>query len=458
MRQLIGNKKFYKMVLALAIPIMIQNGITNLLSLGDNIMIGQVGTEQMSGVAIVNQLMFVFNVSIFGVISGAGIFGAQFWGEENHDGIRATFRFKVLASTLLTILGIAIFWGFRTELISFYLNGSGDVGSVEETLEYGKQFLFIMLFGLFPYAASQTYASTLREGGKTLPPMVSSIIAVVLNCILNYIFIFGKLGVPVLGVRGAAIATVIARFVECAIIVIWTHRHHATNPFIEKAYRSFHIPRVLVGHIFVKGTPLIVNEVLWSAGMAMIMQCYSVRGLSVVAGMNISNTINNVFNIVFIALGNSVAIIVGQLLGAGKFEEAKDSAYKLMFFSFMSCVLVGAVMVVVAPFFPELYNTSTQIKELAKKFIVVAAVCMPLQALTHATYFTLRSGGKTIITFIFDSFFVWSVTIPLAFCLTRYSSLSIVMVYLICQSIEAVKCIIGFLLVKKGVWIQKIVD
>ncbi|MDO5521988.1 MAG: MATE family efflux transporter [bacterium] len=458
MRRLIGNKKFYKTVLALAIPIMIQNGITNLLSLADNIMIGQVGTEQMSGVAIVNQLMLVFNVTIFGVISGAGIFGAQFWGEKNHEGVRYTFRFKVMAGIIMSILGISIFWGFRTQLISFYLNGSGDVGSIDETLRFGKEYLFIMLFGLLPYAISQTYASTMREGGKTLPPMVSAIIAVLLNCGLNYILIFGKLGMPELGVRGAALATVISRFVECGIITVWTHRSHEKNPFIEQAYRSLHIPRKLIGHIFVKGAPLIVNEFMWSAGMAMLMQCYSVRGLSVVAGMNISNTINNVFTIVFIALGNSVAIIVGQQLGAAQFEKAKDSAYKLMFFSFMSCILVGAVMAVVAPFFPELYNTSTQIKELAKKFIVVAAICMPLQGLTHSTYFTLRSGGKTIITFIFDSVFVWTINIPLAYCLTRYTTISIVMVYFICQAIEAVKCVIGSFLVRKGVWIQKIVE
>lgn len=457
MKYLIGDKKFYKMVLILAIPIMIQNGITNLLSLADNIMIGRVGTEQMSGVAIVNQLLFVFNVSIFGAISGAGIFGAQFFGEKNYEGVQYTFRFKAIVCAIMCVIGISVFWIFRTELISLYLSGTGDAGDVVKTLEYGEQFLLIMLIGLVPYAISQTYASTLREGGKTLPPMVSSIVAVGLNCCLNYVLIFGKFGVPELGVQGAAIATVISRFVECGIIVIWTHWNHEKNPFIKGLYRSLRIPRQLTEQIIVKGAPLVLNEVLWAAGMATIMQCYSVRGLSVVAGMNISNTINNVFNIVFIALGSSVAIIVGQLLGAEKFDEAKETAFKLMFFSFSSCVLIGAIMSVVAPLFPQLYNTSEEIKELARNFIIVAAICMPLQALTHATYFTLRSGGKTVITFIFDSFFVWTVTIPLAYSLTRFTGIPIVSVYFICQFIEIVKCIIGFTLVKKGLWIQKIV-
>ena len=247
--------------------------------------------------------------------------------------------------------------------------------------------------------------------------MVSSIIAVILNCGLNYIFIFGKFGVPKMGVQGAAIATVIARFVECAIITVWAHTHTHEYTFLKGIYRSFRIPKHLAKQIAIKGAPLVANEVLWSAGMATIMQCYSVRGLDVVAGFNISTTISNVFNIVFIALGSSVAIIVGQLLGAEKFEEAKSSAVKMMFFSFSCCVVIGGIMAVVAPLFPNLYNTSSEIKDLARMFITVAAVCMPLQALTHCTYFTLRSGGKTVITFIFDSFFVWAVVIPVAFCL-----------------------------------------
>ncbi|MDK2808570.1 MAG: hypothetical protein PWP24_1306, partial [Clostridiales bacterium] len=167
--------------------------------------------------------------------------------------------------------------------------------------------------------------------------------------------------------------------------------------------------------------------------------------------------IANVFNIVFIAMGSAVAIIIGQLLGAGKMEEAKDTDRKLIFFSVVSCVFIGILMSTIAPFFPKVYNTTDEVKNFATYFILISALCMPLNAFTHASYFTLRSGGKTIITFIFDSCFVWTFSIPVAFSLTHYTQWNIVLIYLCCQLLEIMKCIIGFVLVKKGVWIHNIV-
>lgn len=453
----IGDRNFYKMVLMVAIPIMIQNGITNFVSALDNIMVGQVGTEQMTGVAIVNQLMFVFNISIFGAISGAGIFGAQFFGTGNHDGVRNSFRFKLIACGLMSIAGIIIFSAFGSQLINLFLHESDKKGNIEAMLHYGKKYLLIMLIGMIPYAISQTYASTLRETRETVLPMTAGIIAVLVNLIFNYLLIFGKLGLPALGVDGAAYATVLSRFVECFIIVRWTHRHKEKNLFIVNAYRHFRIPRHLVSQIIIKGLPLMVNEAMWAGGMAMMTQCYSVRGPEVVSGLSISSTISNVFNVVFISLGSSVSIIVGQLLGADKKEEAKDTDTKLIFFSVMSCVVIGMIMMFVAPIFPELYNTEEEIRSLAKYFIMISALCMPLFAFNHASYFTLRSGGKTMITFLFDSVFVWVISIPTAYILTRATNLPIVPIYLICQLLELIKCIIGYILVKKGVWIQNIV-
>lgn len=446
------------MVLAVAVPIMVQNGITNFVNLLDNIMVGQVGTEQMTGVAIVNQLIFVFNICIFGGVSGAGIFTAQFYGSGDHKGVRDTFRMKVLISGGITIIGLFVFAFYGEQLIGLYLHETGDAGDLNATLMYAKQYLRIMMIEIVPFAVIQIYAGTLRETGETVLPMKAGIAAVFANLILNYILIYGKFGAPALGVEGAAIATTIARFAELGIIAGWTHSHKEKNKFIEGAYRSFRIPASLIGKVAVMGTPLLINEVLWASGQAMLSQCYSVRGLSVVAAFNISSTISNVFNVVFIAMGSSVGIIVGQLLGAGKMEEAKDTDRKLIFFSVASCVGIGLVMSIFAPFFPLLYNTTEEIRQLATKFIIIASMCMPLYAFMHATYFTLRSGGKTWITFFFDSVYVWIVNIPLAFVLARYTSLYIIFVYLACQLIDIIKCIIGFILVKKGVWLHNIIE
>lgn len=458
MRKLIGDKKFYKMMLAVAVPIMIQNGITNFVSLLDNIMVGRIGTEQMSGVAIVNQLLFVYNICVFGAISGAGIFSAQFYGKGDHEGIRYVFRFKTIICFVLWVLGIGIFLTGGEFLIRQYLHEGGETGNIALALDYGKQYLAIMMFGMLPFAVTQVYSSTLRETGETIVPMVSSLAAVVVNMSLNWVLIFGMLGAPRLGVQGAAIATVISRFVECGMIIFWTHRHKAKNPYITGVYKSLRIPAGLAGNIIRKGTPLLVNETLWAGGMAMLTQCYSVRGLMVVAGMNISNTITNVFNVVYIAMGSAIAIIVGQLLGAGKMQEAKETDAKLIFFSVVSCAGVGLLMSFIAPLFPQIYNTTDEVRNLAGKFILIAALCMPIQAFTNSSYFTLRAGGKTVITFLFDSVFVWVASVPLAFVLSNYTQMNIVYVYLCCQLIDLVKCAIGFVLVKKGVWVHNIVS
>lgn len=452
-----GNKAFYAMVLSVAVPIMIQNGISNFVGLLDNIMVGKIGTEPMSGASIINQLIFVYNLCIFGAVSGAGIFTAQYYGQNDDEGIRNTFRFKFWIGTVLTAITIALFCVLKEPLITLYLKGEGTAEEIALTMKYAKEYLAVMLWGLPAFMFSQVYASTLRECGKTVLPMVSGIVSVVINLALNYVLIYGHFGAPRLGVVGAAVATVISRYVELALIVIVTHASASKYSFIKGLYRTLLVPWSLVKKILVKGTPLLVNETLWAAGMTRLTQCYSLLGYNVIAANNISTTISNVFNIVFIAMGDAVAIIVGQTLGTGDMEKAKDNARKLTVFSVLCSVGIGAIMFATAPLFPEFYKTSDSIKELATSLIRVSAIFMPQYAFLHATYFTLRSGGKTFITFLFDSVSIWVVSVTLATILTGYTSLNILTIYVLVQIAEWTKCIVGFILVKKGIWLQNIV-
>lgn len=454
----IGTKEFYKMVLLVVIPIIIQNGITNFVSLLDNIMVGQVGTEQMSGVAIVNQLIVVFNICVFGGVSSAGIFTAQYYGQGNREGVRNTFRFKFIICMIMAAFAMILFFFGGEELIMLYLHEGTQDGDIAKTLQYGKEYLSVIMIGMIPYAISQTYASTLRETGETMVPMKIGIVAVFLNLVGNFFLIFGNLGAPKLGAVGAAISTDIARFVECFILIWWTHRNHERHNFIEEAYRSMRIPKALTKDIIKKGIPLLLNEAAWSMGQAFLMQCYSMRGLAVVAGLNISSTVSNLFNVVFLSMGNAIAIIIGQLLGAGKMEEAKDTDRKLLVFTVATCAVFGSLLAAISPVFPKIYNTSAEVQGLATRFILIAAACMPLYAFMHGCYFTLRSGGKTWITVLFDSVYVWCVDIPLAYVLSRFTEVPIVWVYLSCQLIETIKCFIGYALVKKGIWLQNIVS
>lgn len=453
----IGDREFYRYVLFLAVPMIIQNAITSFVSFLDNIMVGQVGTEQMSGVAIVNQLMFVFNICIFGGVSGAGIFGTQFYGKGDYKGQRYTFRFKLYTCVVITALALLLFGFLDTELISLYLSDAGSVGDISLALKYGKEYLAIMMIGLIPFAIGQSYINTIRETGQTLIPMIASAAAVFTNLILDYVLIFGIAGIPAMGVEGAAIATVIARFIECLIVIVWTHTHTDKNLYIVGAYRGLGIPRSILIDIFKKGTPLMLNEMLWASGMAVISQCYAARGLEVVAAQNISSTICNLFNIVYLQLGGCISIVVGQLLGAGKKDEAKDADNKMIFFSVACCCVISLLMIMLGRLFPSIYNTQESIKELARVFIIISALVMPLCAFSHCTYFTLRSGGKTIVTFLFDSVYTWVLVIPFATLLARHTALPIAVVFFLVQFTEIIKVIIGFFMVKSGVWLQNIV-
>ena len=454
-KRYIGDRAFYRRIAGVAVPIVIQNTITNFVSLLDNIMVGQTSTVQMSGVAIVNQLMFIFNLCIFGAMAGAGIFTAQFHGSGDQEGIRRTFRFKFLVGLLIGVGGILLFKYAGTPLLSLYLQSDSDPTERAQTLHYGLEYLHMMLWGLLPFALANSYSSTLRETGQTKVPMTAGIIAVLVNLCLNYVFIFGHFGAPAMGAKGAALATVISRYVEFAIVFGWTHLHAQRNPYIVGAYRSLYIPGSLLKKIFVKGMPLLINEFLFSLGLAFVNQCYSVRSLDVLAATNISYTINNICSVAYLSLGNTIGIIMGQMLGSGSSKESvRDTFRKMTALSIASCGIFALVLLAVSGLFPQLYNTSAAVRSLATQIIIIQALMMPFHGYIHAAYFAMRSGGKTIITFFFDSGYIWLVMVPLAFCLSRFTLIPVIWIFAICNGSEILKCVLGKLVMDKDSWIQ----
>lgn len=455
---LIGGRNFYAKVFTIVFPIIIQNTVTNVVSLLDNIMVGRIGTLEMSAVAIVNQLIFVFALCIFGGLSGAGIFSAQYAGARDNDGIRRCMRMKLYIGLLMFTVCAAVFLLFSDNLISAYLAKDTLPETASATLGFGKEYLNIMVIGLFPFMLTQVYSNTLREAGETRFPMIASLVAVAVNLIFNYFLIFGKCGFPKLGVAGAAIATVLSRYVEMAIVMVYAHKNNARFEFMKGVYKSFKVPLSLCKKIIVSGTPLLINEFLWSLGIAVALQCYSVRGLNVVAAMNISNTSVNLFNVAFISMGSAVAIMLGQVLGAGNTEKAMGLCWKLLFLTVLVSIVTGGMLALIANIIPEVYNTSYEVKKLATEFLYIVAVIMPFHAFVHGCYFSVRSGGRTGITFLFDSAMMWALNIPVAFVLSNFTSLHIAAVFFAVESIYIVKCIIGFILVKKGIWIRSIVN
>ena len=458
LKKYIGDRAFYRRLSVILIPILIQNLITNFVSLLDNIMVGQVGTEPMSGVAIVNQLLFIFNLCIFGGLAGAGILTAQFYGSGDSRGVADTFRAKLYIA-LAAVLGFwAVFTFGGDALIRQFIHEGTEKLDMEATFRHAKDYLTIMLYQLPPFALQMAYASTLRETGETVLPMKAGVTAVLVNLALNYILIFGKLGAPALGVEGAAVATVIARYIECAIIVLWTHTHRERNRFLDTAFSTFRIPGALARQIAVIGLPLLINELLWSSGTTFLGQCYSMRGLEAVSADNIARTVSNLFFCAFLSMGSAISIIVGQLLGAGDLEGAVEEDRKLLVFSVALCTAVGAVMALFAPLMPRIYNTSENVRHLAAQLILVTALFMPAYGFTNACYFTLRAGGKSFITFLFDSCYQWVLVVPLAFVLSRYTTMPLVPMSFAINCMELIKCVLGYILVKRREWVKDLVN
>ena len=325
-------------------------------------------------------------------------------------------------------------------------------------LSHGKDYLMIMLFSLIPFAIVQVYSTTLRETKKTILPMVCGIIALFLNLGLNYILIFGHLGFPELGVIGAAIATLIARFFEMGSLIIYSHFHANKYPFIKRIYTTLRVPKVLVGKIFGRGLLLFANEVMWSVGMTTLFQIYSLRGINVVAAFNISSTISQLFFVAFLALGNASAIIIGQLLGAGKNADAKDASRYLLVFTVFICTIISFGLFGASFIIPYMYNVSDAIRLLAQQFMIIVAIFLPIFAFNVQIYFTLRAGGVSYITFLFDSGFIWMVAVPVALVLVKLTGISIIIVYIAVQLSDLVKTVLGYWLLKTGIWLKNLVD
>jgi Na+-driven multidrug efflux pump len=265
------------------------------------------------------------------------------------------------------------------------------------------------------------------------------------------------MGIPAMGVKGAAIATTVSRFVELLILVIWTHTHTDRCPYAGGLYTTFKIPVPLLKIVSIKGLPLLFNELAWSMAITLRNQFYSTRGLDALAATSISTTIINMFSVVYMALGTSVAIMVGNKLGAGDVAGAKDTSKKLIAFSFFTAICVGSIIVATAPLFPKLYDVSVGVREIATFILIANGILVLVQAVAHSSYFTIRSGGRVLVTVLLDCGFMWGFVIPFSLAMTYLTGLDIRWLFVLCQSTEIIKVIIGFIILKKVNWAKKLV-
>lgn len=454
----IGDKHFYKMILAISIPMIIQVIITQFVSLIDNVMIGSVGTNQMNGVSIVNQYIFIYNLTIFGAMAGPSIFGTQFFGKGDYKGQKSTFCFRIILAFIISALGIVLLLALKEPLINLFLMDKSNPEMCYETFVYANDYLNIIVYTLFPFALAQALVSVLRESNEAKVPMYGAMSAIGINIFFNYCLIFGKFGFPCLGVKGAAIATVMAKYVEAIFLVIYATRRTYRFPYFHKFYEGFKMSKTLVVDMLKQGTPLLINEFLWSMAVAIVAQCYSYKGLDVVAARNISSTLTNVYQTIYLQLGVTAGIIIGQVLGQSDFEKAQDYYYKIIAFTLFVGFIVMLCVIPIAYVFPEIYNCTKEIKELATFYLIVMALAIPIHCVANNCYFVLRAGGKTILTFLFDSGYSWFIQIPIAWYLCYKTQLSIRTIMIVVTYAEILKVFIGIKFIRSGTWLTNIVN
>ncbi|MBQ8996023.1 MAG: polysaccharide biosynthesis C-terminal domain-containing protein [Oscillospiraceae bacterium] len=449
----IGTKDFYRSVFRIAIPIMVQNMVTNSVSLVNNITVSRLGTESLAGVAIANTLISIFYLCIFGAVSATGIFGAQYAGRKDYMGQRYVFRIMILLALFFSTAWMLLLLMAGKPLIGLFLHENGDGSDLAFTLREGYRYLALMSISFLPYSISSAYSEMLRENGKVSIPMRSSIVALALSLVLNVIL------VPIFGVIGAAGAALISRLVECTLNVLWTHRYPEEVPYIYEAYRTFHVPAELVKRVLIKGIPLILSETFWSIGDTVINQSYSYHGVTAVAAINMAVTVSSLVNSAFFSLGVAIGIILGGILGTGDMEKARETDNKLLLLAFGVGIVVSVALLGLGVVVPNLYtNQAEEVRKLARIFIWLEAAGAPFRAYGNATYYTIRSGGNTVLTFFYDAGSIWLLNASTAYILTHFTNMGIVSIYLCVKMVEGIKCLIGTFLVAKGTWMKNIVD
>jgi len=458
MKKFIGSKAFYKEVFAIILPIMIQQGITTFVGLLDNIMVGQLNGDAISGVAIANQIMFIVAISYIGGLAGPGIFIAQYFGAKDENALKQAFRAKMILMVFITIIAMAALLIFKEPMIrAFAKNDAGSSGIYNEAvIRYGIDYLTIMTFSLPIFGVIQLFASTFREIKETKVPMFAGIIAVFVNFGFNAVLIFGLAGFPRLEVKGAAYATIIARVVEVAVLIYIAYKNRMI--FTQDIFKHFYIEPKRFKLMVKKTLPLLTNELLWSSSTTVILFAYAQRGTSVVEAFTISSTVSNLFFIIFGALATGISVMVGNELGANQIELAKENAYKLLAFAIMMCLTFGIILAGIAPFAPHLYNVSDAVRLQATQFMWVVASLMWVFAFNAGIFFILRAGGMVIVTFLFDATFAWIVAVPLAIILSIYTSLPILLVYVLVEGVSIIKGMIGIQIVKNGKWAKNLTE
>lgn len=443
------DRVFIKTLMVLAIPIILQSLVTASLNLLDNLMIGSLGENEIAAVGISNQFYMLYYYTVMGITLGAGIFMSQFWGKKDTSSIHKFLGISLVVGMISTIFFAVVAFFFPENIMKIFTD---DNIVIVEGVAYLKMVALSYIFTTISLA----YAAALRSVGQTKIPMYGSLVGLIFNGILNYIFIFGKFGAPVMGVAGAALGTTISRFMELLFIIfiIYKNKNVVAGNISELLNFDLH----LVKRYFITAIPVIFNDVMWIAGITAYFVAYSKLGTNATATMQIANTINNVFNIFGIGIASASAILIGNKIGAGKEEDAKEDATKISLFSILLGVIIGVLFFLLAPFIAMLFKITPETYRNVILVLRVMAVVLPLRFFGITQIIgVLRGGGDVMYAIITELVAVWLIGVPLSFVGAIYFKSSITIVYILVCLEEVFKVVATYPRLRSGKWIKNLV-
>lgn len=444
------EKKFYKRIFILTLPIIIQNLIVQMLNMADTLMIGRLGELELAAVGIANQYFFMFSLVLFGINAGTSMYIAQYWGKKDKENIRRMTRiglqFSLIATSIFTIIAMR----YSKEIISVF-------NPNEEVVALGSRYLITVALSYLATSISISFAFASRSIENTFLPMLASIIALGVNIVLNYILIFGKFGFNPMGVEGAAWATVIARFIEAITIIIYIYYNKLVIAINLKKIHIFQIKYIslAIGGIL----PILINEIVWGLGTTTYNIIYARLGVSATATIQITTTVINLFMIVIFALGNSAMIVVGKEIGKGDIESGNLYAKKLCKLSLLIGLFIGIFIFILAPYIVRLFNVNEEILIAGEKILKINALILLLRTYVFIMIVgILRGGGDARFGAILQGLSMWFVGIPLVYYAAFILKLPLYYVIIFTIAEELIKVIFIVRRFSSGKWINNLVE
>jgi putative MATE family efflux protein len=445
---LFDDRQFYKSLFTIAIPIMLQNLVNSFVNMVDTVMIGRLGTVEIAAVGLGNNVFFLYMIIAFGICSGGSIFTAQFWGKRDYPGIRKNTGLCIVLNISLAglfTLGVSL---FPEEILRIY---SRDPAVIKA----GAVYIKTLAPSFIPFAIRQVLVLTLRSIERVRVPMVTTIIALSINVALNYLLIFGPGPFPAMGVAGAAAATVTARVAETIILiaVCYINKYPLVGSFREMT--AFNVP--FVERFLRICLPVIVNEIVWALGVTVQNIIFARTHTDAVAAFNITGTVSQLTWVMFIGLGNGVAVLIGKKIGAGEENAARDYASRIIRFAPMLAAGAAFILIPVSRLLPYIFNVNEQVLANTGLMFIILSISYPFRAFNMSMVIGIcRAGGDTVFCAVYDVVFMWTAALPLAAAASYFFNAPVWVIYLCVSSEEFFKVIIGFWRYKSGKWLHNV--